>query len=165
MLFVKHVNNVLCFISTAKHTYTDHNIICSCQSFYKADEISEAKDLLFEIANEAIIKRRGESRMKNDLCDMLTLMRKLDENKMPPAAGIEVVAEHIVSLMSEITLLRAEVTLLKDENPSNSFIEIKEELKDIKLILNKNPTCDGASASSSTGQGIGNETPFADMLR
>ena len=116
--------------------------------------------------------------MKNDLCDMLTLMRKLDENevllpvflcdgynKMPPAAGFEVVAEHIVTLMSEITLLRTEVTLLKNENPSNSFIEIKEELKDIKLILNKNPKRDGASASSSTAQGISNETSFAGMLR
>ena len=76
--------------------------------------------------------------MKNDLCDMLTFMRKLNENevlllkflcdgynKMPP---------------TEVNLLWTEVILLKNENPSNSFIEIKEELKDIKLILNKNPT-------------------------
>ena len=67
------VNNVLCFISTARHLQTHNDIISMCQTYYKADKLSEAKVLLAESCSEKITNRKGDNRMKNDITDILLI--------------------------------------------------------------------------------------------
>ena len=57
---------------------------------------------------------------------------------MPPAAGFEDIAEHIMSLMTEVSSLKTQIRSLKSVNHVNSFMEIKAELRDIKLMMNQN---------------------------
>ena len=55
---------------------------------------------------------------------------------MPPSSGYEVLANHMVSFLSEIAQLREEVRRLKiSRNDNESMIDIKEELCDIKNAL------------------------------
>ena len=129
------ISNVLCYLSTARHSCDEQTIIFSCIAFYKEDELNKAKETLYKAANENFKKRIGEGRMKNNICDMLLVLRKCDEaefdlpkflcdgyNKMPPSAGFEVIAEHIFSLLSKMESLEAEINLLKSQDISAEFV-------------------------------------------
>ena len=55
---------------------------------------------------------------------------------IPPSSGYEVLADHMVSFLSEIAQLREEVRQLKiSRNDNESMIDVKEELCDIKNAL------------------------------
>ena len=146
------INGVLCYISSARKTLSDQTIINICQSFYSSDCIFEAKEILYNFSEDACVKRRGGGRTTADLTDIISLLRKLDENcvslpsflaadflSMPPASGFEVVAGHIVDLMAEMARLREEIECLRKNDGSTSssdgFTDIKEDIYDIKNIL------------------------------
>ena len=145
------INSVLCYISTARHAYTEQTLQSVCLSFYSGDQLSEAKDVLFKTSGETLTHRRGESKSKADLQDIISLFRRLDEEGvilpkflaetyrgMPPASGFEVLADHMVSLLSEMSELRHEISSIKQHRfNSDEIIEIKEELYDVKSLLMK----------------------------
>ena len=39
------IDNVLCYVSTARHTLKNDDILQTCLAFYKEEEIIKAKDL------------------------------------------------------------------------------------------------------------------------
>ena len=143
------INGVLCYLSSARHTLTDQAMCTICLSYYSGDKISDAKDLLFKFANETIIRRRGEGKVKADLIDMIALLRKVDERKeslpqfladgfssMPPASGFETIAEHIINLTTEINVLKNEIESLRNKDiPEDKLTDIKEDIFDIKSML------------------------------
>ena len=144
------ISNVLCFISTARLSYTEETMISLCSSFYKADELYEAKDKLCQMIGQTPKKRRGDDRLKSEVLDILAHLRKCDEddmkipkfvsdgyNKMPPSSGFEVIAEHVISLLTEVTALKTEVCVLKNLNFSSGVSEMKEDLRDIKMLVSK----------------------------
>ena len=152
------VNNVLCYITTARHSYTEENMMSCCLSFFKASDITEAKDLLYSKAETETTARKGKSKSTSELSDIFSLLKTVDEserelpkflcdgfNKMPPAAGFEVLAEHIINLMSEISQLRADVSAFDLQSTGRSLIEVKEELRDIKIKLRCAPTVENIS--------------------
>ena len=73
------ISNVLCYLSSARSVLSDQNIIVACMTFYKADDIKEAKEIFFNCAVETMPKRRGENKAKYDTEDILKLMKKLDD--------------------------------------------------------------------------------------
>ena len=152
------VNYVLCYITTARHSYTEENMMSCCLSFFKASDITEAKDLLYSKAETETTARKGKSKSTSELSDIFSLLKTVDEserelpkflcdgfNKMPPAAGFEVLAEHIINLMSEISQLRADVSAFDLQSTGRSLIEVKEELRDIKIKLRCAPTVENIS--------------------
>ena len=144
------INSVLCYTSTARHSQSEQSIISACLSFFKNDEITEAKEILYNAVDEPMSKRKGENKARNDLSDVLALLTKCDSkdkelpkflcdgyNKMPPASGFEVLASHMVCLIEEVANLKSEVSKLKTDKGSDQTAVIKEELRDIKLLLNR----------------------------
>lgn len=145
------VDNVLCYISTARHLQSDEHLISVCKAFYASDKITAAKEVLYKQSGEVMTKRRGDCKMRSDLVDMLSLFRRLDEegkvlpnflcdgySKMPPASGFEIIAEHIVGLMTEIGTLRSEINEMKNINNSfdaDSLNEVKAEVNEIRKIV------------------------------
>ena len=96
--------------------------------------------------------RKGVNKLKSDVSDMLALLKKIDDNqlsvplflcdryaKMPPAAGSEVLAEHIVNVMSAIADVKEKVSKIKLSSTTieqaRELREIKDELGDLKLML------------------------------
>ena len=150
------VNGVLCYISSARCTYTDQTLLSICQSFYKCDKVVEAKKILYGATGEAVSQRRGEGRLRAELTDILDEFRKADENgvvlptfvadsfaSMPPASGFEVLSEHLISLLAEISNLKQQVTSLTesvDGIKDCNVTDIKEDLYDIKTVLFRNNT-------------------------
>ena len=113
------INKVLCYISTARHSMRNDDIIRICLTFYKEDEILKAKDALFNIVGEKSIRRRNENRVLNELQDIINLLKKCDDKGMalppfvadsydslPPSSGFEVVAQAVGSLIDEIAFLK-----------------------------------------------------------
>ena len=136
------VNNVLCFVGSARHSYADKNTVSICEAFYSYEEIFTAKEILFSLCSEHCTRRRGDNRVSADLNDMLSQLRKADENsldlpkflcdshsKMPPSSGFEVLSEHLVKLISELGNLKAEVSELKKLKMQNDLNAVKNELR------------------------------------
>ena len=115
--------------------------------FYSYDKIKEAKKVFFTVLNETAIIRRGDGKCKADLNDILNRFREADERKeslpmfvadgystMPPASGYEVLAEHLIHLMEEISGLKEQVKLLTDLKVGSlheNMTDMKKDLHDI----------------------------------
>ena len=165
------VDNVLCYISTARHSFTDEVISSACISFYKLEDITAAKETLFRYANESLKNRRGENRIKADVLDIIALFRKCDENdvelpkflsdgwnKMPPSNGFEVIAEHILSLMDELSSIKSQLNTVQSENLSSGVTEIREDLRDVKLLLRRDSVRLQGSVPGTSSQNHNNST-------
>ena len=121
------ISNILCYISTARHSHRVDDIVRTCYVFYKPDTITKGKDLLYDLCGESSKRRRGENRLVQELQDIVDLLEKVEEkniklptfvvdsyNGLPPSSGFELVAAHIVSLNEEISSLRKEVEALRE---------------------------------------------------
>ena len=73
------LNNILCFISTARNSKSTEYILQCCLLFYSIDEVKSAKNLLSEYGNEKVINRRGENALKNEITDIIELFKKFEE--------------------------------------------------------------------------------------
>ena len=148
-------DNLLCFVSTARHSLKRDDIIRMCLSFYKESVILKSKDTLCDIVGVKTIRRRHEDRLMNELKDIMEILEKRDDeglplpkfacdtyNGMPPTSGFEVVADIMQSLVEEISNLRQEVTYLKETRKTETdYLQditfVKEDLLSIKGELRK----------------------------
>ena len=145
------VNGILCYISTARHTLSEETIVNVCQVFYSSESIREAKELIYTFTDDNFVSWRGDGKVKADLIDILSVVCKLDDGmkdipkfladtykSIPPSSDFEVLAEYMISLMSEVASLKDEIvglkSTLKDVKVSD-MVDAKEELCDIKNIL------------------------------
>ena len=114
------INGLLCFISSARYCYAEKDLITVCLTFYNGEKISEAKELLVLSAKEAATRIRGVGKTRAELKDIVDIFRRFDEKdsslptfvadcykSMPPSSGYEVLADHMVTFLSEIAQLRS----------------------------------------------------------
>ena len=152
------INDILCYISTARNSKTDDSIIQCCLPFYSISRIKEAKALLFKYTSDRPKSRRGDNLQKNEITDILDLFRKCEEtntdlpkfvsesyDSMPPTSGFELIGNTIVSLIEEIQTLRDEIKIIKDSSIRENILiddtthiktdlmDIKENIRDLKL--------------------------------
>ena len=122
------VNGALCFISSARHSYTEQALHAVCLGFYSSEKVTEARDLLFSLMGETVAYRRGKGKQKAELGDILDLLSKMDEESipipkcvadnhkdMPPSSGFEVLSEHMLTFLVEIEDLKEEIKSLKEQ--------------------------------------------------
>ena len=149
------ISNILCYMSTARHSMRSDDIIRACLVFYKDEDIIKGKDLLYEFGGERSIRRRNENRIMHELQDILELFKKCDENDikipkfvadtyngMPPSAGFDVVAQAIQILIQETSDLKKEIESLKDNRNVQEVINhdsrvMQEDLMIIKGEMRK----------------------------
>ena len=149
------MNSVLCYTSTARHSMRNDDIVRVCLAFYKEEQILKAKDLIFNLVGEKPIRRRNENRKTNELQDVMAILKRCDEKRMdlpkfvadsydslPPSSGFDVVAESLISLIDEISLLRKEVEFLKEKRVTDlaanrDMTMLKEDVITVKGELRK----------------------------
>ena len=154
------INDILCYISTARNSKTDDYIIQCCLPFFNISKIKEAKSLICTYSSDRPIHRRGDNLIKSELTDILELFRKCEESNitlpkfvaesydsMPPGSGFELISNTIMSLIEEIQTLRDEIKIIKDSSIRENIIiddtahiktdliDIKENIRDLKLKI------------------------------
>ena len=147
------INGLLCYVSTARNSYSEQDLLSICQGFYQHEKIVEAKKILFNFSGGSITHRRGDSKVKSDMTDILMQFKNADENNiplpsfvadsydgMPPASGFEVLAGHLIHLMEEMAELKEQIGVLNEAQKNNrhtDVVDIKEDVHDIKGMLLK----------------------------
>ena len=98
------LNDVLCFLTTSRDSLTSDDACIIAVAFYKPDDIVQAKETLFTICKEKLIRRKACQQHPNpniaDIQDILNLLTKKDDGRsilpkfvaesyqsLPPAAG------------------------------------------------------------------------------
>ena len=147
------VNDVLCYLTTARNTLSRDNIILNAVGFYTNEVIYSAKEEIFNLCSERPIRRKATQEVSNpavsNIKDILDLLDKVEGqitlpsfvaakfNSLPPS-NFECIAAVICSLRDEVTALREEVSQMKKLNleACSSRAEnecIKQDISDIKL--------------------------------
>lgn len=140
------VNNLLCFISSAKNDYADEVLFDIIFSFYSVEDIKTAKDLISNLLNKDVITRKNPEKKKKDLDDLFELFNEVKETdkckkdifvsdsykRMPPL-GLEFIAPILTNLSEEITKINnllPKVTDIKSEvsNTADTVRSMKIQL-------------------------------------
>ena len=113
------INSVLCFLSSARKSYSKKNITNTCLSIYNAENNDDAKETLFKFLSEVPTKRRGNNKSRSDITDMIEVFKKLDASnammpqffcdahgKMPPSSGFEFISELLLGLIMEASTVK-----------------------------------------------------------
>ena len=149
------INDVLCYITTARDSLSRDNILTNVVGFYSGEAIFVAKEEIFSFSNERLVKRKATNDHPNpavmNVKDILTLLDKMEGtvpfpsfvaanyNSLPPS-NFEPLATVLCSLKDEIAVLRSEVCQLREVNVDNASSNIdnacvKQDISDIKLML------------------------------
>ena len=151
------VNDVLCYVTSARNTLSHDDIVVNTVGFYKDDAIKKAKTVLFQICNETPINRKQCSKEPNPSVshtkDILLLLEKVERQgtalpdflasgykSLPPSSGFESFAAIVCSLRDEIAALRLEVTEVrkcseKDDRALDNVGCIIQDVAEIKLLV------------------------------
>jgi len=148
------INDVLCYISTARDSLAKDVIVMNACAYYRAEKILQAKELIHNIFCEKMVTRRRSPNQPNtasiDLHDIMNIFDKYDGNcpvkflassydSLPPS-GFEPMAAIISSLRDEMLALRTELLQIKENNVRDQqaledVLCIKEDVGDIKLQI------------------------------
>ena len=136
------LNNVLCYISSGRDTVNTTDIISISHAFYEAAAICEAKDLIYGLVNEKVVRRVGNGKIERELQDILEAFNTAEQKSvalpkfvahgltaLPPTSGFEVIADMINALRSEMSSTNAKISTIEARNDKTSNI-----LKEIEII-------------------------------
>ena len=123
------VNNVLCYINSARHSLSNDQIIQCCLPFYDYDDIKSAKDNVYKSLKESSKRRRGDNAKKAEIQDILDALAKHEEREipipcygadsykaMPPTSGFEIIGSMLTTLFEEIFHLKNEINQYRNIN-------------------------------------------------
>ena len=152
------INDILCYISSARDTISRDKIIINAFSYYTADDIKTAKTLICTTTGERNVKRKECASEPNvpraDMRDICTIFEKLESEgkNIPkfvaggfmsfPANGFEYLAPMVCSLREEIAAMKQEITNLRAANEAdvralNNVNVIAQDVCEIKALLTR----------------------------
>ena len=124
------VNDLLCFVSTARISFTADNIVLNVVGFYKDEDIKKAKATLYQICKETPVIRKQCASQPNPsgshTKDIIQLFDEAEREEtdlpkllasgcmsLPPSTGFESYTSVVCSLRDELYALRLEVTEIR----------------------------------------------------
>ena len=124
------INNILCFINSARDDFSKETLKDVCFSFYSHEDIKVAKQELCNLLKKDLVWRRDPEKKKKDLADVVDFHEELTSkrNKMKfvcssykgmPPVGMEMIGPLLINLSSEVGRIN----------------ELLPKIVDIKLIL------------------------------
>ena len=151
------LNDVLCFISTARKTLPHANVTAQTVGFYDDGAIRKAKETIFKICNEKPVARKSCSSHPNpsvaDVEDILNLFHRMGSKSflfpdfvagsyasLPPSSGFDAMASVMGSLRDELFAVREEFRQMrektvKDAKAMEDIVRVKDDIEDIKLLI------------------------------
>ena len=142
------INNILCFINSARDDFSKETLKDVCFSFYSHEDIKVAKQELCNLLKKDLVWRRDPEKKKKDLADVVDFHEELTSkrNKMKfvcssykgmPPVGMEMIGPLLINLSSEvgrINELLPKIVDIKSEvvNTADTVRQMKIEMTDIK---------------------------------
>ena len=147
------VNNLLCFINSAKANHTDESLFEIVNSFYSHEEIKQAKTELSNILKTDLIWRRDPDKKGKDLKDVLEFFgtfkasnQKIkfvaDTYKKMPPLGMELIAPILVNLAEEVARINELLPKILDVktevlNSADIVRQMRIDISEIKTNFNQ----------------------------
>ena len=150
------INNVLCFIQSAKSDHSKESLFDIAYSFYSVEEIKNAKEILFDKVSKDVVARKEPNKKQKELNDLIEAFTDIQDNrefkklkfvtdsykKMPPI-GLEFIAPLIVNLSEEIAKINEilpKIADIKTEviNTADTVRDMKMDITNLKWKLNNN---------------------------
>lgn len=137
------ISEVLAFIQNKIDVMSEESIVKICTSSFSAEEIEQAKNLLFDslTTTKRKITRKRDGRKQRDLFDVISVFKETDPNetpifvarvlqKLPPILWDHLDATRI---LKDILVLQNELKTLKETCVSvDKFEEVKNDLNNLK---------------------------------
>ena len=171
------LNDLLCYVSTARNALSQDNIAMNALAFYSPEAVKMAKETICKIAGEKNIVRKSCADHRNpisaDLKDIYACFEKVENNniEMPkfvaegfsafPPVGFENLAPILCALRDEVSALRVEVSQVREANINdqralNSANIVAQDVTEIKAIVHR-------ALSTVTAQTSSGEASVAQM--
>ena len=161
------INNLLCFLRTAKDDYADEVLFDLLLSFYSSDEVKIAKELVADLLKKDITIRKNPGKKKKDLEDIIEYFNEFkdstnhrkdifvsDSYKRMPPLGLEFIAPILTNLSDEIIKINnllPKITDIKSEvaNTADTVRSMKVQISNLEKKI-ANSTSLSAHATPST---------------
>ena len=152
------VNNILCYISTARDSVSEANLITNCTGFYDTDQVRDAQQIICDLAKVRAVNRKSSKNVPDPksviMQDILEAFEKLESNEEPlpmfvasgfdafPPRGFEYVAPILCSMREQMASMTMEIKELKEESQSdvralNSIDVAVQDISEIKTIVQR----------------------------
>ena len=124
-----YINECLFFIQNRMETMTQDSLIATCLSFYKSEQIMDAKSLLYDTVKtrQKIVQRRGENKDSSNIVDILNVFRETEIEHTPRylAQDINSLPNSLPNLYSDTANHRID---LESRENSVEIQELKSEM-------------------------------------
>ena len=142
------VNNLLCFLSSAKNDFPSHTLLETAISFYSYDDMREDKLAIANLLNKDHILRKNPDRKRKELKDVLDFLDEFLSTRkrvsfvsntykgMPPV-GLEFIAPTIVKLNEDVNKINETMPKFVDIrteviNTSDTIRQLRADVLEIK---------------------------------
>ena len=160
------INNLLCFLRTAKNDYADEVLFDLVFSFYSLDEVKCAKELIAGLLNRDVTVRKNPEKKKKDLDDLMELFNDFkdsenfrkdifvsDSYKRMPPLGLEFISPILTNLSDEIIKINnllPKITDIKSEitNTADTVRSMKIQISSLEKKIDNNLSS-GVNAAAS----------------
>jgi hypothetical protein len=149
------IDDVLCFLQSARASLDEENIVRIAISYYTPEMILQSKERIFKTCEEELVKRRISKQHPNpiikDIIDIIDLMTRMEgcNKELPqyvsrgygfmPSNDFGRIADIICAIRDEVCALRIELCETrsdreKDKKITEDNVIVKSEISDIKMM-------------------------------
>lgn len=150
------IDNLMCYLQSAKNSFTNERIVKCVIGFFSPELIVQSKEAFFRRFNQKMIRRKACDSHPNpadaDIDDIISLFEKIDADdklELPtyasvgvgtmPSSDFDSIAGVLCSLRDEISSLRFELNEVRNEREKDIKVleqsdNIMHELSEIKTL-------------------------------
>ena len=143
------INNVLSFIQSSRDSLTRVEILNKAGGFYKADDVTKAKEIIYAVVQKEPPKRRVPNKLTADIQDIQNVFDEANSsqveiptyaafgmNCLPPSSGYEHIKDALDSMSEEISKLKTELTEVKSQKSDHVSQHINKAISELKKQVN-----------------------------
>ena len=138
------IDNLACFLASAKKDYSQEKLCDIAYSFYSHEEIKTSKEKILNFINKDIIWRRDPDKKMKDLNDLIDGINEIyetnkyikcvaDSYKKIPPVGLEFIAPILINLSEEVNKINSLLPGILDIK--STVLNMADTVRDCKVDL------------------------------